>query len=97
LASEQEFGRLLRSIVEVAGAIFGASVVGIPLRRRDGRARLCRRRRRREQHLVGKGCLLDRIAGWVLSSRTPLVLDERPEDPRFVRDVARAPATCHRE
>jgi GAF domain-containing protein len=28
------------------------------------------------------------IAGWVLSARTPLVLDDVSQDPRFARDVA---------
>ena len=28
------------------------------------------------------------IAGWVLSSRTPLVIDDLQNDPRFARDVA---------
>ncbi|HEV2711562.1 MAG TPA: GAF domain-containing protein, partial [Gaiellaceae bacterium] len=28
------------------------------------------------------------VAGWVLSARTPLVLDDVSQDPRFARDVA---------
>ena len=90
LASEEQFGRLLRSIVEVARAIFGAKASSVFLFDEeadelvfaavagDG-----------EQHLVGKRLPSSTgIAGWVLSSRTPLVLDDVQNDPRFARDIA---------
>jgi GAF domain-containing protein len=42
-----------------------------------------------EQGLVGKRMPSSTgIAGWVLSSRTPLVLEDVQQDPRFARDVA---------
>ncbi|MGH3003340.1 MAG: GAF domain-containing protein [Gaiellaceae bacterium] len=90
LSSEQEFARLLRSIVEVARAIFSAKASSIFLFDEeadelvfaavagDG-----------EQSLVGRRMPSSTgIAGWVLSSRTPLVLDDVQNDPRFARNVA---------
>jgi GAF domain-containing protein len=90
IASEEQFARLLRSVVEVARAIFGAKASSIFLFDEesdelvfaavagDG-----------EQHLVGRRIPSSSgIAGWVLSSRTPLVLDDVQKDPRFARDVA---------
>jgi GAF domain-containing protein len=42
-----------------------------------------------EQRLVGRRLPSSTgIAGWVLSSRTPLVLEDVQSDPRFARDVA---------
>jgi len=90
LASEEQFARLLRSIVEVARAIFGAKASSIFLFDAEtdelvfaavaGDA---------EQHLVGRRMPSSTgIAGWVLSSRTPLVLDDVQKDPRHARDVA---------
>jgi GAF domain-containing protein len=90
LASEQEFGRLLRSIVEVARAIFGAKASSVFLFD-EGTDELvfAAVAGDDEQHLVGKRMPSSTgIAGWVLSSRTPLVLDDVQKDPRFARDVA---------
>jgi GAF domain-containing protein len=90
LAAEEDFARLLRSVVEVARAIFGAKASSIMLFDEeadelvfaavagDG-----------EQRLVGRRLPSSTgIAGWVLSSRTPLVLEDVQSDPRFARDVA---------
>jgi GAF domain-containing protein len=90
LASEQDFGRLLRSIVEVARAIFRAKASSVFLFDEEtdelvfaavaGEA---------EQSLVGKRMPSSTgIAGWVLSSRTPLVLEDVQNDPRFARAFA---------
>jgi GAF domain-containing protein len=90
LASEQDFGRLLRSIVEVARAIFRAKASSVFLFDEEtdelvfaavaGDA---------EQSLVGKRMPSSTgIAGWVLSSRTPLVLEDVQNDPRFARAFA---------
>lgn len=90
LASEQDFGRLLRSIVEVARAIFRAKASSVFLFDDEtdelvfaavaGDA---------EQSLVGKRMPSSTgIAGWVLSSRTPLVLEDVQNDPRFARAFA---------
>jgi GAF domain-containing protein len=90
LAAENDFAELLRSVVEVARAIFGARASSIFLFDEeadelvfaavagDG-----------EQQLVGRRMPADTgIAGWVLSSRTPLVLEDLANDPRHARDVA---------
>ena len=90
LASEEQFGRLLRSIVEVARAIFGAQgIVGLPLRRGDRRARLRRgRRRRRAAPRRQAAAVVDRHRRLGSLLATPLVLDDVQQDPRFAREVA---------
>lgn len=90
LASEQEFGRLLRSIVEVARAIFGAKASSVFLHDVEtDELVFAAVAGEDEQHLVGRRIPSSSgIAGWVLSSRTPLVLDDVRNDPRFARDVA---------
>ena len=92
LASEERFAELLRSIVEVARAIFAARGSSIFLLDEEtdelvfaavaGEA---------EQSLVGKRMPSSTgIAGWVLASRTPLVVEDVTADPRHARDVAEA-------
>jgi GAF domain-containing protein len=90
LASEEQFGRLLRSIVEVARAIFGAKASSVFLFDEEtDELVFAAVAGDDEQHLVGKRLPSSTgIAGWVLSSRTPLVLDDVQNDPRFARDVA---------
>jgi GAF domain-containing protein len=90
LPAEEDFARLLRSIVEVARAIFRAKASSVFLFddatdelvfaavAGDG-----------EQSLVGKRIPSSTgIAGWVLASGTPLVLEDVQDDPRFARSVA---------
>jgi GAF domain-containing protein len=90
LPAEEDFARLLRSIVEVARAIFRAKASSVFLFDEatdelvfaavagDG-----------EQSLVGKRLPSSTgIAGWVLASGTPLVLEDVQDDPRFARNVA---------
>ena len=90
LASEEQFGRLLRSIVEVARAIFGAKASSVFLFDEEtDELVFAAVAGDDEQHLVGKRLPSSTgIAGWVLSSRTPLVLDDVQQDPRFAREVA---------
>jgi len=90
LASEEEFARLLRSIVEVARAIFGAKASSILLFDEEtDELVFAAVASESEQSLVGRRMPSSTgIAGWVLSSRTPLVLDDVRNDPRFARDVA---------
>jgi GAF domain-containing protein len=90
LASEEQFGRLLRSVVEVARAIFGAKASSIFLFDEDADELVFAAvAGEDEQHLVGKRMPSSAgIAGWVLSSRTPLVLDDVQKDPRFAREIA---------
>jgi len=90
LGSEEQHRALLQSIVEVARAIFAAQASSILLLDEE------------EDELVfeavagaGSGSLVGTripsstgIAGWVLVTRQPLVLDEVQKDPRFARDVA---------
>jgi GAF domain-containing protein len=90
LGSEEEFGRLLRSIVEVARAIFGAKASSIfLLDEAADELVFAAVAGEEEQFLVGRRMPASSgIAGWVASSRTPLVLEDVQSDPRFARDVA---------
>jgi GAF domain-containing protein len=88
LGSEEEFSRLLRSIVEVARAIFGAKASSIFLLDGDELV-FAAVAGEEEQFLVGRRLPSSTgIAGWVASSRTPLVLEDVQSDPRFAKDVA---------
>lgn len=90
VGSEDSFRALLAAIVEVARSIFGAKASSILLldAERDelvfeavvgeGEETLLGTR-----FPAGKG-----IAGWVLATRTPLVIEDVRDDPRFARDVA---------
>jgi GAF domain-containing protein len=90
LASEEEFGRLLRSIVQVARAIFGAKGSSILLLDEEADELVFAAvASEDEQFLVGRRFpAASGIAGWVASSRTPLVLEDVRADPRFAREVA---------
>jgi len=90
MGSEDRYRSLLQSIVEVARAIFGARASSVFLLDEDA------------DELVfaavageGSGSLVGTrlpsstgIAGWVLASRTPLVLEDVQNDPRHARDFA---------
>jgi GAF domain-containing protein len=92
LGSEQAHRPLLQSIVDVAMAIFGARAASIMIY--DGAT----------EELVfeaaageGAGGLAGRrlpagsgIAGWVLASQEPIVIEDVTRDPRFDRDAAEA-------
>jgi GAF domain-containing protein len=90
IASEGEFNRLLRSIVEVARAIFGAQASSIfLLDEQADELVFAAVAGEEEQFLVGRRIPSSTgVAGWVASSRTPLVLEDVQADPRFARDVA---------
>jgi GAF domain-containing protein len=90
LASEEEFGQLLRSIVEVARAIFGAKASSIFLLDEESDELVFAAvAGEDEQFLVGRRLpAAQGIAGWVAGSRTPLVLEDVRSDPRFSRDFA---------
>jgi GAF domain-containing protein len=90
LSVEQGYRTLLQAIVEVARAIFGARASSIFLLDEEADELVF-------EAVAGEGSesLLGTrlpsstgIAGWVLSARTPLVLDDVSQDPRFARDVA---------
>jgi GAF domain-containing protein len=90
LGSEESYKALLQSIVEVARAIFGARASSVFLHDE------------KTDELVfeavageGAGDLVGvrfpsstGVAGWVLVTRQPLVIEELEEDPRFAREVA---------
>jgi GAF domain-containing protein len=90
LPSEERFAELLRSIVEVARSIFHARASSIFLYDEDtDELVFAAVANPDEQSLVGMRIPSSKgIAGWVLSSRTPLVIDDLKNDLRFAADLA---------
>jgi GAF domain-containing protein len=90
LPAEDAFAELLRSIVVVARAIFAAQASSIFLLDEDtDELVFAAVAAERDQALLGRRIPSSQgIAGWVASSRTPLVLEDVRDDPRFARDVA---------
>jgi len=90
VGSEESFRALLSAIVEVARSIFGAKASSIVLLDTETDELVF-------EAVVGEGedTLLGMrypagrgIAGWVLATRTPLVIEDVQSDPRFARNVA---------
>ena len=90
VGSEESFRALLGAIVEVARAIFGAKASSVLLLDAETEELVF-------EAVVGEGeeSLLGMrfpagkgIAGWVLATRTPLVIEDVRTDPRFASDVA---------
>lgn len=90
VGSEDAFRSLLSAIVEVARSIFGARASSILLLDEETEELVF-------EAVVGEGedDLLGMrfpagkgIAGWVLATRTPLVIEDVQQDPRFASDVA---------
>ena len=90
VGSEESFRALLGAIVEVARSIFGAKASSILLLDTETDELVF-------EAVVGEGedTLVGTrfpaqtgIAGWVLATRTPLVIEDVQNDPRFARDVA---------
>jgi GAF domain-containing protein len=88
--SEESYRALLSAIVEVARSIFGAKASSILLLDEETDELVF-------EAVVGEGeeTLLGQrfaaghgIAGWVLATRTPLVIEDVRTDPRFASDVA---------
>jgi GAF domain-containing protein len=90
LGSEERFSSLLQSIVDVARAIFGARASSIFLYDEEtDELVFAAVAGEGSESLVGNRIPSSTgIAGWVLSSLTPLVLEDVQKDPRFARDVA---------
>jgi GAF domain-containing protein len=90
LGAEQLYSELLRSVVEVARAIFGAKASSVFLLDEEADELVFAAvAGDEEQHLVGMRLPSSTgIAGWVLVTRQPLVLDDLENDPRHARDVA---------
>jgi GAF domain-containing protein len=90
LGSEERFRELLRFVVEVARAIFRAKASSVLLLDESANELVF-------EAVVGEGeeSLLGKrfpagtgVAGWVLATRTPLVIEDVGRDPRFAKDVA---------
>jgi GAF domain-containing protein len=90
LASEEAHRTLLRSIVEVAQAIFAARAASIFLLDEQTDELVFEAvSGEGEEDLIGQRFPSSTgIAGWVLASRQPLVLEDVTADPRFARDFA---------
>jgi GAF domain-containing protein len=90
LGSEEGYRELLQSIVEVARAIFGARASSVFLFDEESDELVF-------EAVAGEGAddLIGQrfpsstgIAGWVLVTRQPLVVEELDKDPRFAREAA---------
>jgi GAF domain-containing protein len=90
VGSEESFRGLLQSVVEVARAIFGAQASSIFLLDEEADELVF-------EAVAGHGAetLLGKrfpsstgIAGWVLVTRQPIVIEDVAEDPRFAKGVA---------
>jgi GAF domain-containing protein len=90
LPSEQAHAALLQSIVEVARSIFGAKASSIFLHDEEADELVFEAvAGEGADELVGKRFPSSTgIAGWVLVTRQPLVIEDVMQDPRFGRDVA---------
>ena len=90
LGSEERFRELLRSVVEVARAIFAAKASSILLLDEEASELVFEAVvGEGEENLLGKRFPAGTgVAGWVLATRTPLVIEDVERDPRFAKDVA---------
>ena len=90
LGAEESYRELLQAIVEVARAIFGAKASSVFLHDEEADELVF-------EAVAGEGAgeLIGKrfpsstgIAGWVLVTRQPLVVEELSQDPRFAREAA---------
>jgi len=90
MPADDAFRELLQSVVDVARAIFGAKASSIFLLDEETDELVF-------EAVSGEGAddLVGRrfssatgVAGWVLASRQPLVLEDVQQDPRFAREAA---------
>ena len=90
LGSEERFRALLRSVVEVARAIFSAKASSVLLLDEEtGELVFEAVAGEGEEDLLGRRFPAGTgVAGWVLATRTPLVIEDVARDPRFAKDVA---------
>jgi len=90
IGSDESYRSLLRSIVEVARAIFGAQRSSIFLYDEEADGLVFEAvAGEEEQGLVGSRLPSSTgIAGWTLVSRQPLVIEDLTQDPRHAREVA---------
>jgi GAF domain-containing protein len=92
LGSEESYRELLQSIVEVARAIFGARASSVFLHDEESDELVFEAvAGEGAEELIGKRFPSSTgIAGWVLVTRQPLVVEELDKDPRFAREAAEA-------
>ena len=90
LGSEERFRTLLHSIVEVARAIFAAKASSVLLLDEASNELVFEAVvGEGEDDLVGQRFPAGTgVAGWVLATGTPLVIEDVARDPRFATDVA---------
>ena len=90
VGSEEAFRALLSAIVEVARSIFGAKASSVLLLDEETEELVFAAVvGEGEEHLLGMRFPAGKgIAGWVLATRTPLVIEDVRQDPRFAGDVA---------
>jgi GAF domain-containing protein len=90
LGARHSHDALLNSIVSVARTIFNARAASIMLHdASSGELVFAAVAGEGSAHLVGTRIpAATGIAGWVLSARQPIVLEDVAADPRFARDVA---------
>ena len=90
LGSEEQHRALLQSIVDVARAIFGAKASSVFLFDEEAEELVFEAvAGEGEGELVGTRLPASTgIAGWVLVTRQPLVIDDLASDPRFARGAA---------
>jgi GAF domain-containing protein len=90
IGSDEAYGALLRSIVEVARAIFGAQRSSILLLDEEADELVFEALAGdAEQGLLGSRIPSSTgIAGWTLVTRQPLVIEDLTQDPRHAREVA---------
>jgi GAF domain-containing protein len=90
VGSAESFHALLSAVVQVARAIFGAKASSILLLDEESDELVFEAVvGEGEESLLGMRFPADHgIAGWVLATRTPLVIEDVRTDPRFATDVA---------
>jgi GAF domain-containing protein len=90
VGSSEAFRSLLEAVVEVARAIFGAKASSILLLDEEADELVFEAVvGEGEESLLGMRFPADRgVAGFVLATRTPLVIEDVRKDPRFAADVA---------
>jgi len=90
VGSEEAFRALLSAIVEVARSIFGAKASSVLLLDEETEELVFAAVvGEGEEHLLGMRFPAGKgIAGWVLATQTPLVIEDVRQDPRFAGDVA---------
>jgi GAF domain-containing protein len=90
VGSRESFRSLLTGITEVARSIFGAMASSILLLDEETDELVFEAiAGYGEDDMIGMRFPSDTgIAGWVLSTRTPLILDDVQNDPRFAKDFA---------